>query len=106
MKKLPVPGALPDDPDPRCGAGPLSLPLSDEYSQACSAHDSAYLLHEKGIGKLTRKEADDRFERATILIAKHKIQYPEHGTGFAQTWNMGKAKLLSGIARVFGRWFW
>lgn len=104
--KEPPPGALPDDPDPRLGVGPFSLPLSDEFTQAGANHDAEYVLHDRKENAYTREEADDRFQRAMELIAKNKIQYPERGTGFAQAWNMGKAKVLSGVARFFGRWFW
>lgn len=104
-KKIP-PGALPDDPDPRLGVGPFSLPLSDEFSQAGANHDAEYILHDRKENAYTRDEADDRFQRAMELIAKQGIEYPKHGTGFAQAWNMGKAKALTFLARAFGRFFW
>jgi hypothetical protein len=86
--------ALKDDPKCGCGISWLWMTSeSDPLRGACATHDNLY-AHKNMLG-LTRKEADRRFLKEALKIAKSRESLREKG----------KAYLYYGIIRTTG-WLW
>lgn len=108
LKQSVPPGALPDDPDPRCGMGIFSLSENSPFSIPCHNHDAEGLLSHRGENALTRTQADDRFERAEVLTVENSpdLRGTPNDSGFARLWNLGQAHLLAAVARIGNLFVW
>lgn len=91
---------LPDDPTPRCGYGPFSLPADSVLTPGCVLHDHAYSLSEQGVPEETLKEADIDLFRRWVFIAMNQPTIDQ------------KLKAMEEVceywpyARTYGKYLW